>query len=116
MFVAGCAVGLRLSGSLAEGQSAAFNRGEFFEPSEEWGITRAIGKCRDTLAAVMPSCGLLVAPSFVMIYDDDDVSVLRLQRDDDSEPSFVVLAKLDATKGRRPRGETFPFWEASPLA
>ena len=61
MLVAGCATGLRLFGSV-EAEAGAdggvrllLDAHEFFEPSDEFGISKALRRCEEVLRPVLPS-------------------------------------------------------------
>ena len=72
MLVKGCATGLRFLGTAAiandERLRLTLSATEFFEPSEEVGITKALNFCEETLRPTMPSdeqpASVAVAPIF----------------------------------------------------
>ena len=59
-FVAACAVGIRFRGAVSAHEAERrlkFSAVEFFEPTEEWGISRGLAKCEEALRPLAPSAG-----------------------------------------------------------
>ena len=79
-----CATGLRVFGSVApedDGSAAALSvvlsNCEFFEPSEEFGITQALEKCEAELRPKLPSDEQRVGTTLTPLFGDDDTLIFR---------------------------------------
>lgn len=84
ILVLSSATGLRVFGSVApeeEQLSIVLSSCEFFEPSEEFGITKALEKCEAELRPKLPSDQLRVATTLAPLFGDDDTLVLRADAD-----------------------------------
>ena len=59
MLVESCATGLRLLGNVKAGGDGGvrvqLDAHEFFEPSDEFGISKALNKCKEVLTPLLPS-------------------------------------------------------------
>ena len=83
MLVVGCATGWRVFGTASAGGDGAtcemtLDTAEFFEPSEEFGISKALDKCEAKLRPEMPSAEEPMAATLALRYADDDLLVVRL--------------------------------------
>jgi hypothetical protein len=81
MLVLGCATGLRIFGEVVveEGRGGegarlrlAANGCEFFEPSEEFGITKALVRCEEVVRPVLPSGESPFVATVQPAYSDGD--------------------------------------------
>ena len=101
MLVVGCATGVRIFGAVVDksaGSSITIEATdcEFFEPSEEFGITKALNKCEAELRPQLPSADAPVRMSFVPRYCDDEILVVAANVGDGADPLTLVLTKDEA--------------------
>jgi len=120
LLVLGCATGLRLFGEVAvgaaeegqaeEGQGEVLRltaRGcEFFEPSEEFGITKALVRCEEVLRPALPSHESPLLATLLRLYSDGDTLCLSIEVEGESEGPLRLLlsrdeAEFDVAKRRR---------------
>ena len=98
MLVVGCATGLRIFGKVAaDGPqlSVVLDGCEFFEPSEEFGISKALNKCESDLRPQLPADedGRRAASTLTQIFGDGDMLVLRADAED---VGLLVLSRAEA--------------------
>lgn len=108
-FVAACAVGIRFRGAVSAHEAERrlkFSAVEFFEPTEEWGISRGLAKCEEALRPLAPSAGGVELAPLRVRFADEDMCVLH----GDGELGYVVLSRALGTDQTSTQGATFPFW------
>ena len=101
MLVVGCATGLRLRGTITpDGRTLGveLQAGEFFEPSEEFGISKALKKCEEVLRPKLPTADAPLSATLEMMHLDDEWVVLRTEAvaNDDAPPLMFVLERITA--------------------
>ena len=101
MLVVSCATGLRVFGSVTsepshpESASVTLAACDFFEPSEEFGITKALEKCEEKLRPKMPSAAAPKTASLELRYADDDLILAWLRADGEEDRPLVISRVLD---------------------
>lgn len=100
MLVLGCATGLRFFGAaVVDGDAlkVTLNACEFFEPSEEFGITKALNKCEAEVRPKLPSDEMPLTASLTAVFSDEEMLCVRASTDDtDAEDMILVLSRDDA--------------------
>jgi len=111
LLVLGCDTGLRVSGSLQHGMVPGDDTGllratldgtEFFEPSDEFGITKALNKCEADLRPIMPSKEAKRVATFKALFLDEAMMLLRETSklpEGRDEPLTLVLKRLPPEDG-----------------
>lgn len=110
LLVLGCDTGIRFLGSLQRGLlpgddlgllRVTIDQAEFFEPSDEFGITKALNKCEGELRPVLPSEESPVSATFRPVYVDEEMVILREKESaaTESEPMLIVLSRLAPADG-----------------
>ena len=84
ILVLSSATGLRIFGSIAPGEQlgVVLSSCEFFEPQEEFGITKALEKCEAELRPKLPSDEMRVATTLTPLFGDADTLILRADAED----------------------------------
>ena len=97
MLVVGCATGLRMFGSAegTEGGAATVVMGEthFFEPSEEFGITKALNKCEEQLRPKLPGGDAPMRAVLEPLFEDNELVLVNMKAEG-LENVPLVLAKV----------------------
>ena len=115
LLIVGCDTGLRLTGSLQHGMvpgddvgllRATLDATEFFEPSDEFGISKALAKCEAELRPKLPSSDQKMAITLKPVFVDEDMTLLREHGKipEGREPILLVLSRLpseDASQAER---------------
>ena len=103
LLVVGCATGVRIFGSVVDTSrmpaiSLEANDCEFFEPSEEFGITKALTKCEAELRPQLPNADAPLRMTLEPRYFDEELLIIRATIDnvEGSEPMTLVLSKDEA--------------------
>jgi len=109
LLVLGCDTGLRISGSLQHDGIADDDAGllritldhsEFFEPSDEFGITKALNKCEAELRPQLPSKEAPLTATLRPEFVDDSMVILRdAGKLKDRGPIAFVLSRLPPDEG-----------------
>ena len=98
ILVLGCATGLRIHGSICSGDGDSvrivLNDASFFEPSEEFGITKALVKCEEKLRPVLPSAEEPLEATLEPLYVDEDMVLARASRLDGDDEHRLVFSRL----------------------
>lgn len=104
----GCATGLRLFGTSAveaERLHVTLSGCEFFEPSEEFGITKALVKCEAELRPKLPSTAEPLTATLQAVFSDTEMLIARLEEDGEEGGMLLVMARdeqaFDVAKRRR---------------
>ena len=102
LLVLGCDTGLRFTGRVrhhssadgAELLSVVVDDSEFFEPSDEFGITKALKKCEAELRPKLPSDAHKLHATLRAVFADESM-ILLMEEDapEDREPHRIVLAR-----------------------
>ena len=103
LLVAGCATGARILGTVVDTSgtpaiSLEATDCEFFEPSEEFGITKALTKCEAEVRPKLPNADAPLRMTVEPRYFDDELLILTATIDGiaGSEPMTLVLSKDEA--------------------
>ena len=98
MAVVGLATGLRMFGSVraADDDASAcvvtLNAAEFFEPSEEFGITKALNRCEEKLRPLLPSEEAPMVASLELRYADEDLLIASMEAEGREEAELLVIS------------------------
>jgi len=103
LLVLSCDTGLRVSGfaELCGDEQAGttlrlvLDRTEFFEPSDEFGITKALDKCEAELRPLMPSEAATITTTLQPLFVDERLLILR-ESSEEREPKTLILSRLPA--------------------
>ena len=99
MIVVGCATGLRIFGSMSGSDATAsvtLDKCEFFEPSEEFGITKALDKCEAELRPKLPSAETPMSATLNLRYCDDTLVVVGMVADGAEDEVPLIFSKVPA--------------------
>ena len=111
LLVVGCDTGLRLTGSLQHGLlpgddagllRATLDAAEFFEPSDEFGISKALTKCEAELRPNLPSDSNKMSLTLRPVFVDEDVTLLKETGklpEGREDPVLIVLSRLPPEDG-----------------
>lgn len=101
LLVSGCDTGLRIFGKLlpASDEGGIFdltlNSSEFFEPSEEFGITKALKKCEAELRPKLPAKDASASMALRPVFVDDTMVLLREEGQPDQRNTMtLVLSRM----------------------
>ena len=98
ILVLGCATGLRIFGSVAadgDRLQLSLKNPEFFEPNEEFGITKALEKCESQLRPQLPSHESPLTSTLEVLFGDEDMLCVKASVDGDDDV-MLVLSKDEA--------------------